>query len=65
MTVPVTELPIAKRHVTGSGGSVTAYCTAQSNVSFLQKHAVIFSGVAKLRGKIARSRPDQASRADQ
>jgi hypothetical protein len=36
MTVPVTDLPIAGRHLTGSGVPITAYCTAQFNVSFLR-----------------------------
>jgi hypothetical protein len=41
MTVPVTNLPIASRNVTGNRGSITACCAAQSNVSFSPTSRVV------------------------
>ena len=35
MTVPVTDLPITRRNLTSSSGSMTGCCAAQSNGSFL------------------------------
>ena len=35
MTVPVTDLSLTGRHLTGRSGSTTVYCAAQSNDSFL------------------------------
>jgi hypothetical protein len=35
MSVPVTDLPITRRNLTSSSGSMTGCCAAQSNGSFL------------------------------
>jgi len=56
MTVPVTDLPIAGRPLTGDSGSTTFYCAAQSNDSFLGSRRSCQMRRATQSAKTSRSR---------